>query len=487
VRPSGFDVRSTKLFSLLGLVAITGTGAARQGSPNDLVVSAVRFYRADGGVTQVKAFIQVPAMMLQPAGTGPNAQMAYLMDVRVRDSTGLELVRNSWSGRLPREARQPGGAALEILDFPVTPGRYEIEVGVTDSTSGKRLTSAVTVEGFRSEPSLSDLLLAPMVRTAGSADTAPAPGEIRRGDLLITGAAELRLTPLRSKVYYLLEAYNTSEDSARLAIAITDSSGEAVVSTAPALKRLPAGGGVLSGSMELAGLPPGTYRMAVRVEMKGQSLERTASFTMAALGETMAKEAERREAIKDTDAGFFAGMGGDQLDEAADPLSLIAERRELSAYDKNLSLQAKRRFLTDFWARRDPSARTPRNEAREAFYAALAYADSNYRERGRVLTPGWKTDRGRIYARYGRPDDVLVRRQEGRAPPYEIWTYSRGKGHYYIFADLTGVGGFKLMSSSDMREVGDPNWQRILGIPALEDIAAYLNLDRIELQRGGDF
>jgi hypothetical protein len=32
------------------------------------------------------------------------------------------------------------------------------------------------------------------------------------------------------------------------------------------------------------------------------------------------------------------------------------------------------------------------------------------------------------------------------------------------------------VNSNDIKEVGDPNWQRILGIPALEDIARYLNL-----------
>ena len=41
------------------------------------------------------------------------------------------------------------------------------------------------------------------------------------------------------------------------------------------------------------------------------------------------------------------------------------------------------------------------------------------------------------------------------------------------------------MNSNDVREVGDPNWQKILGVPALEDIAQWLNLDRIELDRGG--
>jgi GWxTD domain-containing protein len=481
------DVAALRLIGLLGVVALTAAVPARQGAPNELAVSAVRFYRPDGRFTQVKVFIQIPAMSLEPAGAASGDLMTYLMDVRVRDSTGLELVHNSWSGRVPAAARAPGVTALEILEFPVTPGRYKIEVEVTDSTSGRKLASALAIEGFRSAPGVSDLLLAPLIREVGPTDTVPAPGEIRRGDLLITGSAELRLTPLRSKAFYLVEAYNSAEDSARLAITVTDRSGKALVSTAPSRARLPQGGGVLTGVVDVAGLPAGEYRLTARLDMGGATLERTAEFSMAELSETVAKEADRREARRVTDEGHFASMTAQQLDAAAAPLSLIAKSGEMAAYKKDISLRAKQRFLAEFWARRDPSAGTPRNEMRETFYDAIAYADSNYRERGRVLTPGWKTDRGRIYTRHGAPDDLMRKQQEGYAPPNEIWRYSRGKGNYYIFADRTGVGGYKLIRSNDLQEVGDPNWQRIVGIRALEDIAQYLNLDRIELDRGGEF
>jgi GWxTD domain-containing protein len=385
---------------------------------------------------------------------------------------------------VPAAARQPGGMALEILDFPVTPGQYQIEVGVTDSASGKKLTSTVTVEGFRSEPNVSDLLLAPMIRPAGASDTAPAPGEIRRGNLLITGAAEPRITPLKSKLFYLFETYNVGEDSARLSISVTDTSGKAVLSTPPALRQLPAGGGMLTGSIDLAGLPPGAYGMDLTLQVGGQSAERSAPFTMAELAETVTKEAERRTALRETDAGHFDEMAAAQLDSAAAPLVLIAKSGEMSPYKKDLSLQAKRRFLTQFWTQRDPTPRTPQNEVREAFYRGIAYSDANFRERGSLSVPGWKTDRGRIYARIGQPDETLRRQAMGSAPPYEVWSYSRGKGRYYIFADLTGLGGFKLMSSNDVQEVGDPNWVRIMGVNAVEDIARYLNLDRVELAPG---
>jgi GWxTD domain-containing protein len=484
----GTDVAGFKIVAIIGLAGLTAAGQVReQGSPDDLEVSAVRFYRADVKSTQVKAFIQVPAMLLEPAGTGPDAKMTYLMDVRVRDSSGLELVHDTWTGHLPGDVRQPGATTLEILEYTVAPGRYKLEVGVTDSVSGKRLASTLDIEGFRNEPGLSDLLLAPKIRQAGPQDTLPAPGEIRRGDLLITGAAELRLTPLRSDAYYMFEAYTEVPDSARLAINVADQRGKSVVSTPPRTAQLPAGGGVLSGVIPLAGLPAGQYRLVAKLETSKGTVERAADFVMADMEQTMAREQSRLAATANTDEGYFGAMSNAELDAAADPLRLIAKSGEMRAYKKDLSLQAKRRFLTQFWSQRDPSPDTPDNETRAAFYRAITYADSTYRERGRISPPGWTTDRGRIFAKYGGPDDILRRQQQGYAPPYEVWKYSKGKGAYYVFADRSGVGGYKLLWSNDIKELNDPNWQKILGVKALEDIALYLNLDRIELERGQGF
>ncbi len=107
--------------------------------------------------------------------------MTYLMDVRVRDSTGLELVRNTWAGHLSRAVRQSGAMAVEILDFALAPGRYAIHVSVTDSATGAAATSELSIEGFRAEPEVSDLLLAPRIRQAGPGTVSPPRGKFGEG------------------------------------------------------------------------------------------------------------------------------------------------------------------------------------------------------------------------------------------------------------------------------------------------------------------
>ncbi len=189
----------------------------------------------------------------------------------------------------------------------------------------------------------------------------------------------------------------------------------------------------------------------------------------------------RREANKVTDAGYFEAMNEVELATAKEPLALIAESGELSKYSKELSLRAKRRFLTEFWQRRDPTPNTLINETRTLFYDAVAYANETYRERGRSAVPGWKTDRGRIYVRNGAPDEKLERTQAGRSPPYEVWRFRRGKDRYYIFADRSnGVGIFELIHSNDVREAGQPNWREVVFEPAVQDIGRFLGIDFFE-------
>jgi GWxTD domain-containing protein len=260
---------------------------------------------------------------------------------------------------------------------------------------------------------------------------------------------------------------------------VADSAGKALTTTAPSKVTVPAGGGVLKGQLDLSGLPPGRYTMTAELDIGGKRVERAATFSMAGLDETLEKDVARRDAVMGTDEGYFDAMNEEQLKDAKEPLMLIAASGELSKYTKELSLRAKRKFLTEFWQRHDQTPETPANESRQRFYDAVAYADKKYGEKGRASVPGWKTDRGRIYVRNGAPDETLERRSEGRAVPYEVWHYTRGKNRYYIFADRSsGLGVYQLIFSNDVKENTLPNWREILHKQeAVIDIERFLGVN----------
>ena len=309
----------------------------------------------------------------------------------------------------------------------------EIPAGGAGRGFGQRPAAAnrdAELVGYSSRPEASDLVLSPQMRQY-VADSQPLATEWKSGQILVTSIAQVRLNPAKrdgSRIFYLMEAYTTASDSGTMQVTIRDSAGKQVVQTPPARVQLGAGGGVLRGQLNLEGLPPGQYGLTVAVKLGGVTTERTAGFTMSDLQTELNRQAALAQADRITDEGYFRVMGEEELDQAEEPLEYIAESRELRSY-RGATVEAKRRFLVDFWRRRDPDPATPRNELREEFYGKIAYADTNFRERGAGTTPGWKTDRGRVYAKYGAPNEVLDRERRGRTPAVSGLALYSNAGH----------------------------------------------------------
>jgi GWxTD domain-containing protein len=448
-----------------------------------VAVRAVRFYRTDNERTRVRAFVEVPYALLTPATAGSSGGgiLSYQVGVRITDSSGLTLHSDSWRNHADGGLRAMNASAVEILEFMVAPGRYDLEVTVTDSVTGGRFAGTARIEGFEGDPTISDLLLSPAIRSVSPGDSMPREGELgfgQRGEILVTAAANLGLTPLRAQAHYLLEVYAEQAATGTVTLSVRDQAGKTLIRARPMAVAAPAGGQVLTGAINLEGLPPGSYELVVEADVAGTSVVRTAPFTMADLEATLARDAQRRQVDRVTDQGYFEGMNKEALDSAAAPLYYLAEPADrLGSYDDILSVDGRRRYLTDFWQKRDPDPATPANEARIGFYNAIAYANEHYRERGKAGRAGWRTDRGRIYARFGAPDEVLTRLAAGRAPPYEVWRYTRQRDRYYVFADRSRLDTYVLLCSNDLKEQCRNDWREVVGEEAVRDIGQFLGID----------
>jgi GWxTD domain-containing protein len=462
-----------------GLLGAAAPPAAPEAA-DSLTVHTVRFYRAgqDQTQTRVRAFLQLPYALLSPAGTGSEGDLLYHVTVEIADTSGTALFTEKWDGHAPGVLRGSGGYVMETLNFLIPAGQFDLRVTVRDSATAREFDTHSALVGFAASPTVSDLLLSPDMRQISAGDTVPRPGELLIGSTMVTAAAEVLLTPLRANLHYLFEAYAGDDQSGTMALAVEDAAGQVLIRTPPAAMSVPTDGAVFRGALDLTGLPEGNYDLRLELELNGVVVERRRQFRMAGMRETLARDSVRRVAARITDEGYFAAMNEEQLDSAKAPLLYIAtEPDQLDLYDR-LSVQAKRAYLTRFWKGRDPSPGSPRNEAREQFYAAVEYANRTFGE-GRRGVPGWRTDRGRIFARNGRPADMLDKTRDGKAPPYQVWQYYDGKHRYYIFADRTSFGAYALMHSNDLLESGTTGWIEIMTVDAVLDIQDYLGVSFI--------
>jgi len=61
---------------------------------------------------------------------------------------------------------------------------------------------------------------------------------------------------------------------------------------------------------------------------------------------------------------------------------------------------------------------------------------------------GWKSDRGRIYIKYGEPDEVYNEVHPLDLKPYIVWVYYR-PNLVFVFMDMGGYGQYELRNKDE--------------------------------------
>jgi GWxTD domain-containing protein len=131
---------------------------------------------------------------------------------------------------------------------------------------------------------------------------------------------------------------------------------------------------------------------------------------------------------------------GKEFDRMLEPLAYIATPEEIE-HLRTLAPAAQAAGWEEFWKRRDPTPDTPRNEAELEFFRRIRYTEKHFQGFG----PGWRSDMGRIYIKYGPPDQIETHAATGDQGQLEIWDYSRPV-RQFVFEDREGFGHFVLRS-----------------------------------------
>ena len=146
-------------------------------------------------------------------------------------------------------------------------------------------------------------------------------------------------------------------------------------------------------------------------------------------------------------------------------VAYIITKDEKRAFYALATDEERENFIENFWRRRDPDPDTEENEYREEYYERIAYANEHYASG----IPGWKTDRGRIYITWGKPDSVESHPSGGSYDrpsyegggstttyPFETWFYRHldgvGDGIEIEFVDPTGTGEYRITRDANEKD-----------------------------------
>ncbi len=319
-----------------------------------------------------------------------------------------------------QEAEQRRRSFVDGFSVIAPAGRYRYRIAVVESSAGGVGLGAredtIDLAGFGGRPALSSLQLGARVVTdtaTGTVSVVPSPG-------LRFGGSE------NDAVYVYFEGYGLSPDTNRyrVDVAVLQPKGSAgglddtAVRSGPVI-RTKSGSDLataLGVSLEAVRPGPAVLALALTDLATGRQVVRTKRFL-----------------VGDDGAGPGFRVSLDNLTEREQryyrELEYIATPGELKYYAA-LSDSGKEAWLARFWTRHNLTEYARRMETAEARYR-------------RQRTPGVKTDRGRIYVKYGEPDAVEQKVIETDARSREYWHYY-GTGYTFVFIDIRGDGNFRL-------------------------------------------
>lgn len=146
-------------------------------------------------------------------------------------------------------------------------------------------------------------------------------------------------------------------------------------------------------------------------------------------------------------------------------VNYIITDEERKAFKTLQTDEERDQFIEQFWLRRDPDPDTPENEYKDQYYERIQYANEHYASG----IPGWKTDRGRIYVTFGKPDEIESHPSGGSYDrpsyegggstttyPFETWWYRYiegiGSDIEIEFVDPSGSGEYRIARSPDEKD-----------------------------------
>lgn len=480
--PTAVPAKSTG-FLVLALLwsGSTGAGGAlavsaqqTRSAQSDVSISTARFWRGDGR-TLVEGVLGFP---IPAAGTANP-----VVELTVRDRAGQILTRETWtdtiSERMSALARNRGGAEVTTpIQFAVSDGAYHLTVKVR---RGDQADSAmVPIEGFQASPLVSDVLVSNRIRLLAEGQEATI-AETRKGRYAIERGTRVTLFPNEPMLKFYMELYGTgraSGDTVNVEYAVQRESGGAPLFRTRNAVVIGERGAINAASIPVEGLPPGEYVLMTTVRAGTRQEERSSAFTMGSFENAPVVVAAPSTGGSEADMlnRYFAADKQDdrRIAQLVEALTVAPPAEPVAAGMLQLDADAQRRFLARYFSRvPDPRPATPEHDLLQEYIQRVQFVTREYAERD-IGRSAVRTDRGRIYMKYGPPDARQAMPNLSGNRAVEVWKYTRSRNLKFAFLDETGFSNFNMVFTTDPTEVSAPDWQeRVRDVEAIRLIQMF--------------
>ena len=169
--------------------------------------------------------------------------------------------------------------------------------------------------------------------------------------------------------------------------------------------------------------------------------------------------------LDDASGSFVGNMPADTLRfclKAIQAKTKGDENGMLNTVIASNDVKIQRNFLYRYWLNQNPA--NPVASFNQ--FMDVAKAVDNLYKTG--FGYGFESDRGYIFLKYGKPDDVVTVEDDPVAPPYEIWVYysfpvTKQSNVKFLFYNQSLAGNdYRILHSNARGELNNPRWQTIL-------------------------
>ena len=228
-------------------------------------------------------------------------------------------------------------------------------------------------------------------------------------------------------------------------------------------KRSPKPINVILLSMDISTLQSGNYNLNIEIRNRVGELLNEKSVFFQRSNPYLDLEVAKEAPLSDE---FVANLSAEELRYSLKAIAPIVNDRDSEVINILISnrdsLEAQRRFLFTFWVAYSP------NEPKQAYeyYMEVAKAVDELYKSG--FGYGFESDRGHIFMKYGKPDDILTVETDAAAPPYEMWLYNnfpktkQTRVKFMFYNPSLAAGDFRLLHSTAIGELNNPQWEREL-------------------------
>ncbi len=411
----------------------------------------------------VEFYYSFPKNELSLLNTNKGKFSIGILKIKITNkNNGKAVIDRTWEIKQPfvKSDSSGGQSLVGVLGFRIKAGEYLAEVSggnAKDTASVRKYSEEIKVVPFiKNKIQISHIELAKNIKNT----------QVNKKSIFYKNSYEVIPNPsivFDSKspaLFYYVELYNLIKSGKhkvlKMGTTLVNSNGRIVYSRNREIKPV-ADALVQVGIINLAKYGTGTFNLIV-------TLQDTLTKEGAISGKKFFyyNPESKPDGNAKQNAPFISSeygvLSNDDCDLLFDESRPIATGDEIDRYEKLTSLNAKREFLYNFWKVRDPLPQTSENEFKAEYLKRLKYVNEHF---GTMNKPGYKTDRGRVYLKYGAYDQIERFPSNSNRKPYEIWYYNSIEGGvYFIFGDLTGYSDYELLHSTKRGELHDYDWQR---------------------------